>query len=72
MEVFHEVVLDETVGTSNSAFVAGLKELQARRSDSGAGLLAFLEKNVSQFGDEVATEIMSLAREVTENGTNTE
>lgn len=71
-EIFHEAVLDETVGTSDSAFVVGLAELQARRSDSGAGLMAFLEKNVGQFEDEVATEIRGLAREVTENGTDTE
>jgi predicted phosphodiesterase len=71
-EVFHDVVLDENVGVSDSAFVTGLAELQARRSESGAGLMAFLEKNVSQFENDVATEIMVLAREVTENDTSTE
>lgn len=66
--VFHSVIADAAVDTSASAFVAGLRELQARRTESGAGLMAFLQKNVPQFDGAVATEIMELAREVTGNG----
>lgn len=63
-EVFHPIILDEAVDTSASAFVAGLKELQARRTESGAGLMAFLKRNLSQFETPVAEEIMALAKEV--------
>ena len=51
-----------------SAFVAGLAELQARRTASGAGLLPFLEQNLGQFQPAVAAEIMNLAQEVIGNG----
>ncbi len=67
-EVFHQSVVDTAVDGSASAFVAGLAELQARRTESGAGLMAFLEKNVGQFDSPVASEIMALAQEVTGNG----
>lgn len=67
-EVFHAILAEApTVGPA-SAFVAGLAELQARRTASGAGLVAFLEQNVSQFEQPVAVEIMALAQEVTDNG----
>ena len=64
-EVFHEAVVEGESEANASAFVAGLAELQARRTASGAGVLQFLEQNQSQFESDVAQEIMSLAREVT-------
>jgi hypothetical protein len=67
-EVFHEAILAAASETGPSAFVAGLAELQARRTAAGAGLMEFLEQNVIQFEPAVAEEIMNLAREVTENG----
>ncbi len=67
-EVFHPAVADSTADNSASAFVAGLAELQARRTESGAGLAAFLDKNLAQFEGPVANEIMLLAKEVTSNG----
>jgi DNA repair exonuclease SbcCD nuclease subunit len=67
-EVFHEAVADAPLGTGGSAFVAGLAELQARRTDSGAGLLPFLEQNLGQYQPAVAAEIMKLAREVIGDG----
>lgn len=67
-EVFHPVVLDVAVSDAGSAFVAGLAELQARRTQSGAGLMQFLEQNVSQFEPDVGAEIMRLAKEVTCEG----
>lgn len=67
-DVFHQIIVDSAVEATPSAFVAGLAELQARRTESGAGLLAFLEKNVVQFEPPVAAEIMQLANEVTGNG----
>jgi DNA repair exonuclease SbcCD nuclease subunit len=67
-EVFHEVVIDAAVDTSQSAFVRGLAELQARRTASGAGLREFLEHNVNQFVPAVADEIMRLADEVMNDG----
>jgi DNA repair exonuclease SbcCD nuclease subunit len=67
-EVFHEVVADAPADGGASAFVAGLAELQARRTDSGAGLLPFLEQNLGQFQPAVAAEIMNLASEVLNHG----
>ncbi len=66
-EVFHDSVeeADEVNGRS-STFVAGLAELQARRTSSGVGLMEFLKQNVEQFETEVAEEIMTLAKEVTD------
>ncbi len=64
-EVFHEAVLELPAEREGSAFIAGLAELQARRTASGAGLLEFLKQNVTQFEPDVASEILSLAREVT-------
>lgn len=64
-DVFHEVVVEAVAETQGSAFVAGLAELQARRTASGAGLIEFLNQNLSQFEPGVAAEIMNLTREVT-------
>jgi hypothetical protein len=64
-EVFYEAVVGEAEVAAESAFVAGLAELQARRTESGAGLLTFLQKNVTQFDPDVADEILALAKEVT-------
>ena len=62
--VFHSSIV-EAVATeeSESTFVAGLKELQSRATESGAGLITFLEKNMSQFEQPVVNEIMKLAQE---------
>ena len=51
-----------------SAFVTGLAELQARRTQDGTGLVEFLKGNLSQFEPAVADEIMNLAMEVTNEG----
>ncbi|MFO7781159.1 MAG: metallophosphoesterase, partial [Spirochaetia bacterium] len=67
-EVFHPLVAGEETDTSASAFVSGLAELQARRTQSGAGLMSFLEQNLNQFDEAVAAEIRSLAEEVTGYG----
>lgn len=69
-EVFYDTVLPDTAvdgyaGASGSAFVAGLAEMLARKTESAAGLLAFLEMNLQQFEEEVANEIWNLAKEVT-------
>lgn len=67
-EVFHEEIVEQAQQITESAFVAGLAELQARRTATGAGLMGFLEKNASQFDEAVAAEIMNLANEVTHHG----
>jgi DNA repair exonuclease SbcCD nuclease subunit len=64
-EVFHDMVVDGVVDASDSAFVKGLAELQARRTQSGAGLMTFLEQNLDQFDAAVANEVLVLAKEVT-------
>jgi DNA repair exonuclease SbcCD nuclease subunit len=64
-EVFHPLLTEEQPETGASAFVAGLAELESRRTESGAGLLAFIEKNMDQFDVEVAAVIRELAGEVT-------
>jgi DNA repair exonuclease SbcCD nuclease subunit len=66
-EVFYEAVISDVSETGPSAFVAGLAELQARRTAAGAGLMEFLEQNLNHFDAPVAKEIMNLAKEVTEN-----
>jgi len=63
-EVFHEEVGEETEEGVPSAFISGLAELQSRRTDTGAGLKLFLEKNLVQFEASVATEVQKLASEV--------
>ena len=67
-EVFHEAVAVGAREDEASAFVAGLAELQARRTVSGAGLIEFLRQNVNRFEPAVADEIMNLAREVNRDG----
>ncbi len=44
-----------------SSFVTGLATLQSRKTQSGAGLMEFLNENVKQFESEVAGEILKLA-----------
>ena len=67
-EVFHELVADENPDASASSFITGLAELQARKTDTAAGLVQFLEQNLGEYEDEVAQEIMALAKEVTTDG----
>lgn len=67
-DVFHPAVVEAAIDGSASAFVAGLAELQARRTESGAGLMAFLTKNIERFDRPVADQIMSLAQEVADHG----
>lgn len=67
-DVFHEAVFAEESGTTTSQFVEGLRELQLRRTDSGAGLHQFLEQNLDQFPDDVAAEIRRLATLLTGAG----
>lgn len=67
-DVFYESVADEPESEFSSSFVSGLAELMCRRTETGAGLHVFLEKNLPQFEPAVAREIERLAQEVTENG----
>jgi hypothetical protein len=69
-----ENVFHPNVGTADeqsglSAFVLGLAELQARRTATGAGLIEFLQQNLTQFDSCVGAEIMNLANEVTNDAT---
>ena len=65
-DVFHpEVESDGSDGERGSGFIADLRQLTARRTDSGAGLNEFLKKYLDQFEVPVADEIMRLAAEVT-------
>ena len=63
-DVFHKPAFDDEFVDGSSAFIAGLSELQQRRTQSGAGLRTFLEKNLGQFKDSVADEIRNLATDV--------
>ena len=67
-DVFHDAVTDSETDTSASAFVAGLGELLARRTDTGSGLTSFLQEHLDGFEPDVATEILALAKEVTDSG----
>ncbi|MGM0452902.1 MAG: metallophosphoesterase [Thermodesulfobacteriota bacterium] len=64
-EVFYEAVADGADDDEQSSgFVAGLAEMQARRTQTGVGLKAFLDKNLDHFEPDVAEEIRKLSREV--------
>jgi len=72
-EVFYESVVPDLVAFGDadaprSAFVDGLAEMLARKTDTAAGLMAFLELNLGQFDEAVAAEIRKLAEEITNNG----
>ena len=67
-EVFHESVADVDLQPAGSDFVSGLRELQSRRTQSGAGLREFLDQNLHQFEPLVAREIKSLANQIMEVG----
>jgi len=64
-KVFHDSLITQFDDVESSRFVDGLRELQIRRTDTGAGLHQFLELNLGQFEDKVAREIHSLAEKVT-------
>lgn len=67
-DVFHsqlEVADDEI--EQGSDFVADLRELIQRKTDTGAGLVEYLENNMDQFSTPVAEEIMYLRELVTAN-----
>jgi DNA repair exonuclease SbcCD nuclease subunit len=66
-EIFHATLTDGSglpLFDNTSAFIQGLAELQARRTDTGAALGEFLDHNLGRFPAEVAAEIRSLAEEV--------
>jgi DNA repair exonuclease SbcCD nuclease subunit len=62
--VFHPEVVADALATGESSFVRGLADLVARRTQGGAGLMEFLERNLSQFDERVAREVAVLAKEV--------
>jgi DNA repair exonuclease SbcCD nuclease subunit len=64
-DVFLEASAPEEVDDLESSFVRGLAELQARRTESGAGLVYFLQHNLNQFDQGVAEEVVRLAEKVT-------
>lgn len=68
-DVFHEAIVEAETEMASSAFITGLKELQARRTETGAGLMKFLSQNLNQFEPEVADEILVLAKDVTNETT---
>ncbi len=64
--VFYDLdsIATDDTETSQSSFVTGLATLQSRKTQSGAGLMQFLNENVKQFDSEVAGEILRLAEMV--------
>ena len=65
--VFHPELVLDAVEAKESSFVRGLADLVARRTQSGAGLMEFLAKNLPQFDERVATEVVILAKAVLSN-----
>jgi predicted phosphodiesterase len=65
-QVFHPHVSndDDSAEVSGSGFIAELKELTARRTETGAGLMAYLQSNLHNYEDAVAAEVRRLAEEV--------
>ena len=66
-KVFHLAEASVDATPTESGFVSGLKSLISVKTESGAGLLEFLDKNLDQFEDEVASEIRDLAAEITQS-----
>lgn len=64
-EVFHPAIAEADAENEASAFVAGLAQLQAYRTEGGVALIEFLELNLVSYEDDVADEIRKLAQEVT-------
>lgn len=70
-DVFHpEMETDAAGEEQRSGFIADLRELTVRRTDSGAGLHEFLRQHLHQFEPAVATEIRRLAAQVTSQDTD--
>ena len=70
-EVFHpELEAEQDDSQHVSGFVADLRELTVRRTDSGAGLNKFLDRNLDQFQPPVAAEIRRLASQVSQPKTS--
>lgn len=67
-DVFHPEVIGAAVPVLESAFVQGLAELVARRTQTGAGLHEFLEQNLTQFDPRVSSQIRTLAQEILTDG----
>jgi len=65
-EIFHEAMVPTEQEQGESAFISGLKELTNRKTASGAGLNEFLKENIDQFEPDVADQILSLAKEITQ------
>lgn len=66
-EIFHEAILEDVQIQAPSAFIAGLAELQSYRTQTGEGLVEFLDRNLDQFDADVSEEIRTLAQEVLQN-----
>ena len=65
-KVFHPEFNVPEEEEKSSRFVDGLKELLNRKTESGAGLHVFLEKNLHRFSPAVASEIERLAQWIDE------
>lgn len=66
--VFHAEAFDQPESAGGSMYIKGLGELLARRTDTGAGLKAFVEQNVGAMEPDVGREILALLEEVTPHG----
>jgi hypothetical protein len=62
-------MVSHNVPVQESSFITGLAALQSLKTHGGAGLKNFLEDNLGQFEDRVATVIRNLAKEVFDNAT---
>ena len=65
-DVFYEAMIPTEDDPAESAFISGLKELTHRKTASGAGLNEFLKENLDQFEPDVADQILTLAKEITQ------
>ena len=65
-EVFHESAATGNLDDLESSFVIGLAELRAQRTESGAGLVYFLQQNLPEFEASVGQEVLTLAELVTD------
>lgn len=62
--VFYPMMEQFSEERTGSAFIQGLESIQSMRTESGAGLVQFINHNIGQFEDKVAAIILKLVKEI--------
>lgn len=62
--VFYPMMEQFSEERTGSAFIQGLETIQSLRTESGAGLVQFINNNIGQFEEKVAAIILKLVKEI--------